>query len=88
MIAHTPCANAAYWGRMSTEPQRGRLHVWLSYAAGVGKTYTVTLSRVRAGPALLERAVAKGLVEATGGTIELEDALGGDLAACIALEAA
>ena len=26
---------------MSTEPRRGRLHVWLSYAAGVGKTFTV-----------------------------------------------
>ncbi|MBN2112958.1 MAG: sensor histidine kinase KdpD [Acidimicrobiia bacterium] len=26
---------------MSDTPPRGRLHVWLSYAAGVGKTYTV-----------------------------------------------
>ncbi len=73
---------------MSTEPQRGRLHVWLSYAAGVGRTFTVTLSRVRADPALLERAVAKGFVEAMGGTIELEDTPGGGLTVCIALEAA
>jgi two-component system sensor histidine kinase KdpD len=28
-------------GDMTTSPPRGRLHVWLSYAAGVGKTYTV-----------------------------------------------
>ena len=26
---------------MTNGPRRGRLHVWLSYAAGVGKTYTV-----------------------------------------------
>ena len=26
---------------MADGPRRGRLHVWLSYAAGVGKTYTV-----------------------------------------------
>ena len=26
---------------MTTGPPRGRLHVWLSYAAGVGKTFTV-----------------------------------------------
>jgi len=73
---------------MSTEPQRGRLHVWLSHAAGVGRTFTVTLSRVRADPALLGLAVAKGFVEAMGGTIELEDTPGGGLTVCIALEAA
>ncbi len=28
-------------GNMADGPRRGRLHVWLSYAAGVGKTYTV-----------------------------------------------
>ena len=26
---------------MTAQPTRGRLHVWLSYAAGVGKTFTV-----------------------------------------------
>ena len=73
---------------MSTEPQRGRLHGWLSYAAGVGRTFTVTLSRVRAGPGLADRGVAKGFAEAIGGTIELEDTPGGGLTVCIALEAA
>ena len=73
---------------MDDGPRRGRLHVWLSYAAGVGRTFTVTLSRVRADPALLERAVAEGFVEAMGGTIELEDTPGGGLTVTIALKRA
>ena len=51
-------------GDMTSGPSRGRLHVWLSYAAGVGKTYTVLGVAHR----LKERGqdVVVGFVEAHG----------------------
>ncbi len=74
---------------MTHGPRRGRLHVWLSYAAGVGETYTVRFGDRPRGEGIgLGLAVAKGFVEAMGGTIELEDTPGGGLTVCIALEAA